>query len=114
MYCTTCSSLAPRASCSRMSRRRSSASPACESAIVWFWHTRQRNSAAMLSMRASSAGSAAAGAASLAHAAAANNRAHASHHALAIEFLQQGHDARLDHRGGQRSHVLEADDAALV
>jgi hypothetical protein len=38
------SSLRPAAIISRTWRRRSTASVAFESAIVWFWHTRQRSS----------------------------------------------------------------------
>src|SRR5262245_46196997 len=113
MYCTTCSSLAPRSSCSRISRRRSSARPACESAMVWFWQTRQRNSTAMRCMRASSTGSSAAGAASFPGAAATRAHSNSAHH-LAIEVLQQRHDLRVQHLGCQRADVLEADDAALV
>src|SRR3954469_14170778 len=46
MKSRTSRSLAPRASCSRMVLRRSTASSAFESASVWFWHTRQRSSCA--------------------------------------------------------------------
>src|SRR6185369_13442834 len=117
MYCTTCASLAPRCSCSRISRRKSSARPACESAIVWFWHTRQRSSAATRSMRASSAGSAAAGSASLACSGAASSTAisdRADNSALTIELFEQRHDLRVDHALRQRTDVLEADHALLV
>src|SRR5439155_19593941 len=116
MYCTTCSSLAPRCNCSRISRRRSSARPACESAMVWFWHTRQRSSAATRSMRASSAGSAAAGSASLASTGVATSVASRTSNSavLAIELLQERHDLRVDHALRQRTDVLEADDALLV
>src|SRR5512138_637446 len=114
MYCTTCSSLAPRCSCSRISRRRSSARPACESAMVWFWHTRQRSSAATRSMRASSAGSAAAGSASLARASTEASASATMSRTLTIELPQQRHDLRLDHALRQRSDVLEANHALLV
>src|SRR5688572_25744434 len=123
MYCTTCSSLAPRCNCSRISRRRSSDRPAGESAMVWFWHTRQRSSAAIFSMRASSAGSAAAGAASFACAKPIPSTAHSASLTTnvitsvghsAIQFLQQRHDARLQYLGRHRPHVLEADHAGLV
>src|SRR5262245_43654885 len=40
----TSSSVAPLLSCSRMTLRRSTASSALESAMVWFWQTRQRSS----------------------------------------------------------------------
>src|SRR5512134_2105989 len=114
MYCTTCSSVAPRCSCSRISRRRSSDRPAGESAMVWFWHTRQRSSTAIFCMRASSSGSAAAGAASLAYATPSINAHSSAVTHLAIEFLQQRHDARLQDLGRHRPHVLEADHAGLV
>src|SRR5712671_5278281 len=50
-------SLAPRSICSRMLLRRSSARSACESASVWFWHTRQRSSEASAMTRFSRIGS---------------------------------------------------------
>src|SRR5471032_1601195 len=56
---TSCSER-PCASCSRTARFRSSASCACESAMVWFWHTRQRNCPARWATRASNTASGAA------------------------------------------------------
>src|SRR5712664_4228657 len=53
-------SLAPRCICSRMLLRRSTARSACESASVWFWHTRQRSSEASAMTRFSRSGSSAA------------------------------------------------------
>src|SRR3982074_1961511 len=50
-------SLAPRCICSRMLLRRSTARSACESARVWFWHTRQRSSEARDMTRFSRTGS---------------------------------------------------------
>src|SRR5215213_8525626 len=44
----------PAAICSRIWLRRSTASGAFESAMVWFWHTRQRSSWARLAARRSS------------------------------------------------------------
>src|SRR3954468_22744375 len=103
MYSMTSASLLPWPSSSRVSRRRSTASDALESAMVWFWHTRQRNSEVMRTMRASSAGSAASGAASgppppcsdsASHAAATTNAARAD---LRIELLQQRLDLVAQH-----------------
>src|SRR5712664_3651870 len=50
-------SLAPRSIRSRMLLRRSTARSACESASVWFWHTRQRSSEASAMTRFSKTGS---------------------------------------------------------
>src|SRR3954469_8190688 len=61
MYVRICSGVMPFCSSSRTSWRRSTARSACESAIVWFWQTRQRSSCVMASMRDSSAGSEAVG-----------------------------------------------------
>src|SRR5690349_5136417 len=47
----------PSRSNSRIRFFRSIASPACESASVWFWHTRQRSSSASAMTRFSSSGS---------------------------------------------------------
>src|ERR1044071_6748687 len=46
MKSITSRSLLPALSCSRIWLRRSCASGALESAMVWFWHTRQRSSCA--------------------------------------------------------------------
>ena len=62
------SSLLPAAICSRICRRRSTASSALESAIVWFWQTRQRSVSASLTARACATGSFSVGAASVANA----------------------------------------------
>src|SRR4051812_34407075 len=53
MKSTTSCSERPAVSCSRIWLRRSTASGAFESAIVWFWHTRQRSSCARLVTRRS-------------------------------------------------------------
>src|ERR1700730_321250 len=50
-------SLAPRFICSRMLSRKARARSACESASVWFWHTRQRSSEASAMTRFSRTGS---------------------------------------------------------
>src|ERR1051325_7882244 len=57
MKSITSRSLLPALSCSRIWLRRSWASAALESAIVWFWHTRQRSSCASAVTRRSRAGS---------------------------------------------------------
>src|SRR6187401_534016 len=111
-------SLLPWRSMARVSRRRSTARPAFESAIVWFWQTRQRSSAVMRVMRASSAGSAASGSASFAAAAAPSSAAKRTtmtlRSASGIELLQQGLDLRREHIGRDRADVLVADHAVLV
>src|SRR6267142_2008044 len=114
MYFKTCWSLSPLRSITRTSSRRSTARSACESAIVWFWHTRQRSSVAMRIMRASSAGSAAASGASLAHAPMPVSTSSIEMNSLRIEFLQQRLDALGDHLRRERADVLHADHAALV
>src|ERR1700741_3247316 len=53
MKSSTSRSLLPLFSCSRICRRRSTARSALESAIVWFWHTRQRSSAESAATRLS-------------------------------------------------------------
>src|SRR4051812_9603755 len=115
MYWMILASSSPLRSISRTWRRRSCARSAFESAMVWFWQTRQRNSDAMRVMRASRAGSSAAGAASLAKA----GRARHSHaiqmkRSLRIQLLQHRLDALADHLGRQRPDVLQADYALLV
>src|SRR6185369_7158143 len=57
MKSMTSRSLLPALSCSRIWLRRSCASGALESAIVWFWHTRQRSSCASAVTRRSRPGS---------------------------------------------------------
>src|SRR6185436_8816656 len=54
MKSSTSRSLLPSRSSSRMRFLRSIASAACESASVWFWHTRQRSSSASAMTRFSS------------------------------------------------------------
>src|SRR5215213_1902012 len=50
-------SLLPAFICRRISRRKSAASPAGESASVWFWHWRQRSSRERFASRCSITGS---------------------------------------------------------
>src|SRR3954471_12444447 len=110
-----CASLMPLRICSRTWSRRALASPAFESAIVWFWHTRQRSSADRAMTRASSAGSAAAGAASLAPAGASHASAASSTSSLAtFELLHERQDLLLQDLARDRSDALVADHAVLV
>src|SRR3979490_1323922 len=81
MKSTTSRSLAPRASCARIWLRRSTARRALAPASDWFWHTRQRSSAARSMTRLSSAASSAPATET------ASNNAKAL---LAIKFIQQG------------------------
>src|SRR5712692_10575366 len=99
MNSTTSRSLAPRASCSRIWLRRSTARPAFDSAIDWFWHTRQRNSAARSMTRLSRA-------ASSANAADAATRSAKA--LLAIKFIQQGNELVAHQLAGDRADALVA------
>src|SRR6478752_10213753 len=56
MKSSTSRSLLPSFSCSRIWRRRSTARSAFDSAIDWFWQTRQRSSAAIAATRWSRSG----------------------------------------------------------
>src|SRR3954471_6440539 len=110
-----CASLCPWRSFSRTCSRRSTASSALESAIVWFWQTRQRSSEASAMTRASSAGSAAAGAASLAPAGASQASARRTTSALAtFQLLDERQQRLLDDLRRERPHALVADHPALV
>src|SRR5713226_4189185 len=94
---------------------RSSASGAFESAMVWFWQTRQRNSAASVITLCSRAGSAAAGAASFARAPGAAETSNRNARSLTtVELLHQRQHLLLDELRGQRADALVTDDAALV
>src|SRR5512139_493238 len=105
---------------SRTWLRRSCARSACESAMVWFWQTRQRSSEATRITRASSTGSSEAGTASFAAAASGSTRHSASSMrrripaASDIQLFQKRHDLLLDHLGRQRPDLLVADGALLV
>src|SRR5664279_5053778 len=136
MYSITSRSVLPCTSSSRVCRRRSSASGACESAMVWFWQTRQRSSEVTRTMRASSAGSSASGTASRAatpcaaaaspaattqprNARARNERGRDPAAAieptgLRIELLEQRLDLVGEDLGRERADVLHADDAVAV
>src|SRR5712691_4438095 len=105
MKSATSRSLAPRASCSRIWLRRSTARPAFDSAIDWFWHTRQRSSAARSMTRLSSAASSAPATET------ASNNANAL---LESTFIQQGGELVAHQLAGDRADALVADHAALV
>src|SRR6266850_8406401 len=93
---------------------RSSARGAFESAMVWFWQTRQRSSAARVMTLCSSAGSAAAGAASFAYT---HGTVAARRNARTLstaELLHQRQQLVLDDLGRERADALVADDAQLV
>src|SRR4051812_2035798 len=113
-----CASLCPWRSFSRISSRRSLARPALESAIVWFWQTRQRSSAESAMTRASSAGSAAAGAASFAPAwasqASATRATRATSALATLQLLDERQQRLLDDLRRERADALVADHSALV
>src|SRR5437879_8194021 len=94
---------------------RSSASGAFESAIVWFWQTRQRSSEASVMTLCSSAGSAAAGAASLASAHEAVAARSRSWRILSTaQFFHQRQHLLLEDLRREGPDALVADDAELV
>src|SRR5579859_3222172 len=105
MNSTTSRSDLPAASCSRIWFLRSTASGAFDSAIVWFWQTRQRISWARFITRRSSAGS-------WASAQAAQKRA--SRLAARIELPHERLHFLLHHVRGNRADVLVADDALAI
>src|SRR6476659_4326525 len=105
MKSTTCFSDLPAASCSRIWLRRSTASGAFDSAIVWFWHTRQRSSCAMLVARRSSGASCAI---------AAPSQKQSRKLAARIELPHERLHFLLDDIGRDRADVLVADHALPV
>src|SRR3972149_7235044 len=114
--------LMPCAIFSRIWFFRSMASGACESAIVWFWHTRQRKSCASAVTRLSSADSV--GSASAACAPSAYTAEHTAEHRamtttasslrIAVQLAHQGEDLVAEDLGGDHADALVADDAVLV
>src|SRR5471032_1490935 len=116
MYCVICSSLIPAFSFSRIWFFKSIASSARESAMVWFWHTRQRNSSASAITRFSSAGSGTAGGASLASTVPARMSPNSSASILriAVEFPHQRQDLVAHDLRGDGTDALVADHAGLV
>src|SRR6266568_6053600 len=110
-----CESLAPCRIFSLTWFLKSSASGALESAMVWFWQTRQRSSAASVMTLCSSAGSAAAGAASFANAhetVAARSRNGRT--LSTTEFFYQRQHLVLDDLARERADALVADEPELV
>src|SRR5688500_2122980 len=108
MKSITSRSLLPAASCSRIWLRRSTASGALESAIVWFWHTRQRSSWDTSLTRASRLSGWAAMPTGM------KRKKRSTTLATAAELLHQRPDLFLRHLGRERPDVLVADHAAAV
>src|SRR6185436_2418167 len=102
MKSTTSRSDLPAESCSRIWFLRSTASGAFDSAMVWFWHTRQRISCARFVTRRSSAGS-------CASAQPAHRRT--TRLAARIQLPHERLHLVLHHVGGERPDVLVADHA---
>src|SRR6185436_7810276 len=104
MNSRTSRSLAPFASCSRISLRRSTASGALDSASVWFWHTRQRSSSANAAVRLSRSSPAQA----------AEARTNSMKNLATAQLLHQRHDLLLRVLPRERTDVLVADHALAV
>src|ERR1035437_6480141 len=111
-----CFSLMPAFSFSRIWFFKSIASSACESAMDWFWHTRQRNSSASAMARFSSTGSGTAGGASLASTdpARMSPNSSASSLRIAVQLLHQRQDLVTHDLWGDGTDALVADHAGLV
>src|SRR5688500_3118201 len=103
----------PCSSFSRTCPRRSTASGAFETAIVWFWHTRQRSSCETSITRLSSS---LVGGASPANAPqpSAAKTARRKTLRIALELCQERQDLALEHLRGHRTDLLVADYAALI
>src|SRR5436305_4359737 len=105
MKSTTSRSDLPALSCSRIWFLRSTASGAFDSAMVWFWHTRQRISCARLATRRSSAGSSAR---------AQPTQKRMRRLAARIELPHERLHYVLHHVRGDRPDVLVADDPLAI
>src|SRR3954453_15186637 len=105
MKSTTSRSDLPALSCSRIWFLRSTASGAFDSAMVWFWHTRQRISCARPATRPSSAGS---------WASAQPTQKRMRRLAARIELPHERLHYVLHHVRGDRPDVLVADDALAI
>ena len=110
----------PAAICSRICRRRSCASSALESAIVWFWQTRQRSFSAS-SHRALRRATGSGVATALGHAASGQRSTQRAASAAAIDAPHDFCSSRTSGRiffssasGGERPDLLVADHALLV
>src|ERR1044071_583155 len=110
MKSMTSRSLLPALSCSRIWLRRSCASGALESAIVWFWHTRQRSSCASEVTRRSRPGSSC----PITWKARATRRNSGKSLATLRQLLDQRADLLLDDFRRERPDALVADDALAV
>src|SRR5487761_1904521 len=106
----------PAFSFSRISFFKSIASSACESAMVWFWHTRQRNCSSSATARFSSAGLGSAGTASLASTEPARTSPNSSANSLriSIQLLHQRQDFVTHDLRGNGTDALVADHAGLI
>src|SRR4029077_17626068 len=113
MKSSTSPSLLPSRSSSRMRFLRSIASAACESARVWFWHTRQRSSSASAMTRFSRSGFSDAGEAAKAQKAVTIERK-TDKHLGTLQLLHQRQDALAHDLGGEDADALVADDALAV
>src|SRR4029077_17667845 len=113
MKSSTSPSLLPSRSSSRMRFLRSIASAACESASVWFWHTRQRSSSESAMTRFSSPGSSDAGEAAETQKAVAIERTTMKNLGT-LELLHQRQDALAHDFGREDADALVADDALAV
>src|SRR5678815_5541151 len=113
MKSSTSRSVFPSRRSSRMRFLRSIASVACESASVWFWHTRQRSSSASAMTRFSRIGSSATGEAANADSVieiASKTKASLR----TLQLLHQRQDALAHDLGSKDADALVADDALAV
>src|SRR3982751_5481886 len=113
MKSSTSRSLLPSRSSSRMRFLRSIASAACESASVWFWHTRQRSSSASAMTRFSSCGSSGKGEAAKAQKPMAIERT-IRNTLGTLQFLHEGQDPVAHDLWRQDAGALVAHDAVAV
>src|SRR5262245_16413482 len=108
MKSSTSRSVLPSLSSSRMRLFRSTASAACESARVWFWHTRQRSSSASAMTRFSRIGL------SCEKPGAEMNRAMKKKTLCTLQLLHERQDAIAHDLGRESADALVADHALLV
>src|SRR6185369_11159883 len=113
MKSSTSRSVFPSRSSSRMRFLRSMASAACESARVWFWHTRQRSSSASAMTRFSRSGFSDAGEAAKAEKAVMTVRKTRKNLGT-LELLHERQDPLANDLGREDADALVADDALAV
>src|SRR5262245_9683172 len=113
MKSSTSRSVLPSRSSSRMRFFRSTASAACESARVWFWHTRQRSSSASVMTRFSSKGSSTTGEAEMARELARMRQTRKAK-LRTLQLLHERQDAIAHDIGREDADALVADHALLV